>query len=372
MRSAIVHDWLVSSVGGAENCLEAIHRLFPSPIYTLVKRLEALKGTYFEQMEIHSSFIQKFPKSAFKYRTYLPFFPLAIEQLDVSSYDLILSSSHCAAKGIITHPDQLHICYCHTPVRYAWDLMHFYLKQERLDKGLKGVIAKFILHYFRMWDVHNSHRVDYFIANSQYVKQRILKFYQRDAQVIYPPVQVDFYQLSEKKESYYVAASRFVPYKKMDVIVRAFSKMRDKKLIVVGDGPQWEEVKKIAAPNVEMLGVQSKEILRELLQKAKAFVFCALEDFGILPVEAMASGTPVIAFGKGAVRETVIEGKTGLFFDEQTEESLIRAVHQFETLSLSPVACRQRAEFFSHEQFSFQFQRFVEDKYAQFLKRTPS
>jgi glycosyltransferase involved in cell wall biosynthesis len=198
MRSAIVHDWLISGVGGGEKVLEAIHRLFPSPLYTLVKSAEKLRGTYFQDLEIVSSFIQKLPRAEKKYKNYLPLFPLAIEQFDLNGYDLVISSSHCAAKGVITSPDQVHICYCHTPMRYAWDLMHDYLREAKLDRGVKAFFANLLLHYLRGWDVHSAHRVDHFIANSKYVAKRIKKFYNRDSQVIYPPVDLRMFQ--EKRQ----------------------------------------------------------------------------------------------------------------------------------------------------------------------------
>lgn len=366
MRSALVHDWLVSAVGGGEKCLEAIARLFPSPIYTLVQNQNKLAGTYFEALQITSSFLQKMPKAETKYRSYLPLFPLAIQQFNLSSFDLVISSSHCVAKGVATHSKQLHICYCYTPVRYAWDLREDYLKDTGLDRGLKGWLARSILRYLRKWDVRSSKGVDHFIAISHYVADRIKRCYGRQAYVIYPPVDLSYYQLEEKKENYYVAASRFVPYKKMKLIVEAFSQMPERKLVVIGDGPEWKSVSAAAGRNVELLGYQSDAVLRGHLQKAKAFVFAAVEDFGILPIEAMGCGTPVIAFGQGAIRETVEDGKTGLFFHEQTATSLIDAVSKFEGLKFDPKQCRERAEMFSQERFNTEFNRFVMDKYSQF------
>lgn len=362
MRSAIIHDWLLSGVGGGEKVLQAIHQQFPSPIYTLVHDLKQLKGTYFQDLKIFSSFIQKWPKAQTKYKSYLPLFPLAIEQFDLSSYELILSSSHCAAKGVITSPDQIHICYCHTPMRYAWDLMHEYLRESHLDRGFKGFLAKMFLHYLRGWDVHSSRRVDHFIANSQYVAKRIQKFYGREAQVIYPPVEVSFFQKEEKKDSYYLTASRLVPYKRIDLIVEAFSKMPDRKLVVIGDGPEAKKVKEKAGPNVELLGYQPDSVLKQMMQKARGFIFAAVEDFGIVPVEAMACGTPVIAFGKGGVRETVIHEKTGYLYEEQTASSIAEAVRAFEKLTIDPEACRKRAESFSLERFNQQFTQFINEK----------
>lgn len=359
VRSALVHDWLISGVGGGEKVLQSIHQMFPSPIYTLVKDVEKLKGTYFQDLPIHTSFIQKFPKATTKYKRYLPFFPLAIEQFDLSTYELVISSSHCAAKGVITTPDQLHICYCHTPMRYAWDLMHEYLKEFR---GLKRMLAKFFLHYLRGWDVNSAPRVDHFIANSRFVARRIEKFYGRKAPVIYPPVDLSFFKEEPKKDAYYITASRLVPYKRIDLIVEAFSKMTDKRLIVVGSGSEWEKVKAKGASNIELLGYQPDAVLRTLMQKAKGFVFAAVEDFGILPVEAMACGTPIIAFGKGGVLETVIEGQTGLFFNEQTVPSLIDAVQRFEKVEFDSSKCRLRAEEFSQGRFQAEFNDFVRGK----------
>ncbi len=362
MRSALVHDWLLSGIGGSEKVLEAIHRLYPSKIHTLVKSAEGLKGSYFEDLEIVSSFIQKLPRAEKKYQSYLPFFPLAIENFDLSSYDLIISSSHCAAKGVITTPEQLHICYCHTPMRYAWDLMHQYLKEANLNRGVKGFFAKMVLHYLRGWDVHSAHRVDHFIANSRYVARRIEKFYNREAEVIYPPIDLKSFKEEPKKENFYLTASRMVPYKRVDLIVEAFSKMPEKKLVVIGDGPEWKKVKKKAGKNVELLGFQRDEVLKAHLQKARGFVFAAVEDFGILPVEAMASGTPVIAFGKGGVLETVVEGVTGLFFPEQTISSLIEAIQTFETKEFDAAKCRKRAECFSLALFNEKMNRFIEKR----------
>lgn len=361
MRSAIIHDWLISGVGGGEKVLEAIHQLFPSPIYTLVKNAKALKGTYFQDLEIHSSFIQNLFRAEKKYKSYLPLFPLAIEHFDLKSYDLVISSSHCAAKGVITSPDQVHICYCHTPMRYAWDLMHDYLRESKLDRGVKGFFAKLFLHYLRGWDVHSAHRVDHFVANSYYVAKRIQKFYSRNATVIYPPVNLSLFQEGKTKENYYLTASRLVPYKRVDLIVEAFSQMPDQRLVVIGDGPEWKKVKGKAAKNIELLGFQPDSVLKEHMQKAKGFVFAAVEDFGIIPVEAMACGTPVVAYGRGGVCETVREGQTGHFYHEQTVPALIEAIRTFETMDFDSGICRRRAETFSLEHFNQKFSQFVQE-----------
>jgi len=366
MNTAIVHDWLTSAVGGGEDSLVEIHKLFPSPIYTLVQNKQNLKGSYFEDKEIHTSFIQKLPSAETKYRRYLPLFPMAVEGFDLSRYDCVLSSSHCAAKGIISHPDQLHICYCYTPVRYAWDLTHQYLAESGLGDGFKGMIAQWLLHRFRQWDAISSHRVDEFVAISHFVARRIHKFYGRKASVIYPPVDIDYHTLHETKDSYYVTASRFVPYKKIDLIVEAFAQMPDKKLLVIGSGPDEEKIRRKATKNVELLGYQPDDVLRGYLQRAKAFVFAAIEDFGILPVQAMACGTPVIALNKGATTETVQPGVSGMFFEEQTVGALMNAIEQFEQTVFVPKLVRQCAEKFSKPRFQNEFRAFVHQKYEAF------
>ena len=367
MQVALVHDWL-TTIGGAEKVLESLMEIFPSELYTLVKNPKDLVGTPFESMEIKTSFIQKLPRAKKKYRSYLPLFPLAIEQFDLGGYDLIISSSHSVAKGVLTHADQIHICYCHTPMRYAWDLYQQYLRESNLKSGPKGVLAKFFLHYLRMWDAQSSARVNAYVANSHYVARRIKKLYQKEASVIHPPVNLDYFDLEENKEDYYLTASRMVPYKKIDLIVEAFSSMSDKKLVVIGEGPEMEKIKKKAKKNIEILGFQDDGTLRTYLQKAKGFVFAALEDFGILPVEAQGCGTPVIAFGKGGALETVVENQTGLFFPEQTVSSLIEAIERFEKKSFDPKVIRAHAETFREEVFKEKFQAFVHDKYEHFSK----
>jgi glycosyltransferase involved in cell wall biosynthesis len=368
MRFALVHDWL-TTLAGAEKVLEAIYELYPYPIYTLVKDEKKLKNSIFEKADIKTSFIQKFPKAKTKYRNYLLFFPLAIEQFDLSEYDIVISSSHAVAKGVLTNSNQLHICYCHTPIRYAWDLYHKYLDEAGLSKGVKGFIAKLILHYIRIWDFTTVNRVDYFVANSKYIAARIKKVYGRKSVVIYPPVDVNRFEVCTRKEGFYLTASRIVPYKKIDLIVEAFSRLPDKKLIVIGDGPDFEKVKKKAGKNVELLGYQPFEVLKDYMQRAKAFIFAAEEDFGIVPVEAQACGTPVIAYGKGGTTETVLEGKTGIFFREQTIESLIEAIKNFEQREdvFDPLGIRKHAEKFSKDRFKKEFKEFVDKKVEEFF-----
>ncbi|KAA5544745.1 glycosyltransferase family 4 protein [Adhaeribacter rhizoryzae] len=362
---ALVHDWL-PLIGGAEKVLEAIHQLYGGPIYTLIQHPENLRNSYFEGKPITSSFIQKLPFAKNKYRNYLALFPYAIEQFDLRQHEVIISSSYAVAKGVITNANQLHICYCHSPVRYAWDLYHQYLEEANLQRGIKGMVAKTILHYLRNWDIASVNRVDYFIANSEYIAKRIKKLYRREATVIYPPVDVDKFELCKQKEEFYVTASRMVPYKKIDLIVEAFAQMPDKKLVVIGDGPDFNKIKAKASANIELLGYQPFEVLKSYMQRAKAFVFAAEEDFGIIPVEAQACGTPVIAYNRGGVKETVINLETGVFFQKQKTASIIAAVSEFEKLKLSPLVIRQNAVRFSRLVFMEKFKNFVDSKYTQF------
>lgn len=365
MKVALIHDWLIA-MGGAEKVLESLIKMYPADIFTLVKNTKNLKGTPFEELKVKTSFIQKLPKAEKKYRNYLPLFPLAIEQFDLSEYDLVISSSHSTAKGVLTHADQMHICYCHTPMRYAWDLYQQYLREARLKSGLKGVMAKFFLHYLRIWDAHSSARVNAYLANSHYVARRIKQLYNQDAEVVYPPVDLNFYTLEEEKEEFYLTISRMVPYKKMDLIVETFAAMPDKKLLVIGEGPDEEKIKAKAKKNIEFLPYQEKEVLKKYLQKAKGFVFASIEDFGILPVEAQGCGTPVLALGKGGALETVQENETGIFFSEQTVASLMEGIKKFEKKVFDPQKIRTHAESFCEEVFQEKFQASIRAKYEAF------
>lgn len=357
MKIAVVCDWLVT-YAGAERVLEQILKLYPqADLFCLVDFLEEKERGFLQGKKPITSFLQKMPKAKTHYRSYLPLMPLAIEQLDVSGYDLVISSSHCVAKGVITGPDQVHISYVHSPMRYAWDLQHQYLKEAKLDKGLKSYAARALLHYMRLWDMRTANGVDHYIANSKFIARRIKKIYGKEAEVIYPPVDVEAFEYCEEKEDYYLTASRLVPYKKVKLIVEAFNEMPEKKLIVIGDGPEYPAIKRIAGRNIELLGYQPFEVLKEKLQKAKAFVFAAEEDFGIAPVEAQACGTPVIAYGKGGALEIVRglddENSTGVFFEEQTIKAIIEAVKNFEKMSKEIVAknCRYNTIRFTQDKF---------------------
>lgn len=365
LKIAVVCDWLVT-YAGAERVLEQILQIFPqADVFGVVDFLpEALRGCI-QHKEVKTSFIQHLPMARNHYRRYLPLMPLAIEQLDLRGYDLVISSSHCVAKGVLTGPDQLHISYVHSPVRYAWDLQHQYL-EEAGYRGLKGWLAKLVLHYMRMWDVRTANGVDCFLANSQYIAKRIWKVYHRKATVIYPPVDVDAFPLREDKATYYLTLSRLVPYKQVSRIVEAFRGMPDKELVVIGDGPDDARIKAIASENVTLLGYQPVEVVCRYMQQAKAFIFAAEEDFGIAPVEAQACGTPVIAYGKGGVWESVRaledDHPTGLFFYQQTAEAIRDAVQQFEREGerISALDCRRNAERFSSLRFRREMGAFIQ------------
>jgi glycosyltransferase involved in cell wall biosynthesis len=367
MKVAIVHDWLVT-YAGAERVLEQIHQVFPdADLYAMVDHLGENRG-FINNKPVNTSYIQKLPFSHRLYRNYLPLMPLAVEQFDMSGYDLVISSSHAVAKGVITGPDQLHISYVHSPIRYAWDLQHQYLAETGLDKGLKSMLVRRMLHRMRLWDLRTANGVDRFITNSSYISRRVWKVYRRESTVIYPPVSVSSFDCHNAKDDFYLAASRLVPYKKVSIIVRAFAGLPDRKLVVIGDGPEMGRIKREASANVEILGYQEDAVLRDYMQRARAFVYAAEEDFGIIPVEAMACGTPVIAYGKGGVTETVVgldsgEPPTGVFFASQQADAIAKAIRDFERneSGFDATALRSRAEQFSDDKFRENFRQFVDD-----------
>lgn len=375
MKIAIIHDWLVT-YAGAERVLEQMLNVYPeADLFSLVDFLPDNQRSFILNKSVKTSFIQKLPRACTKYRQYLPLMPLAIEQHDLSSYDIVISSSHAVAKGVLTGPDQMHICMCYSPIRYAWDLQHQYLNESGLAKGLKGWMAKAILHYIRLWDQRTANGVDKFIAISDFIARRIRKTYNRDATVIYPPVDIERFTILGNKGDFYLTASRMVPYKRIDLIVETFTAMPDLKLIVIGDGPDFEKIRAKAGTNVTLLGYQTFDVLKDHLQRARAFIFAAEEDFGIAPLEAQACGTPVIAFGKGGALETIrgqgCTEKTGLFFFEQTVGSLKRTVQLFEEQedSFSPATCRENALRFGPERFKKEFVSFIESNLISFRKR---
>jgi glycosyltransferase involved in cell wall biosynthesis len=364
MKVAIVHDWLVVP-GGAEKVLKNIIECFPkADIFAIVDFLEdrdCVKGK-----SVKTSFIQRMPFARKGYRVYLPLMPIAIEQVDLSAYDIVISSSHAVAKGVLTGPTQIHVSYVHSPIRYAWDLQHQYLKESHLATGLKSLMARVLLHYVRGWDSRSANGVDHILANSQFIAQRIRKTYRREATVIYPPVDLKNMAMSTQKDDFYVTVSRMVPYKRIDLIVRAFSRTPERRLVVIGDGPEMKRIKSLATENVTIMGQQPSRVLIDHLRRARAFVFAAEEDFGIAVVEAQACGTPVIAFGRGGVLESVVglplERPTGVFFGEQTPESLNRAIGQFEENAslFDPRQCRANAERFSSESFKAALMTFID------------
>jgi len=378
VKVAIVHEWF-TTLAGSEKVVEQICNLFPqADIFAVIADPSLVRQTNFlKDRHLYTTFIQHLPRALQSFRTYLPLMPLAIEQLDLSRYDLVISSSHAVSKGVLTGPDQLHISYVHSPIRYAWDLQHQYLRESALH-GIKGWLAKWMLHKMRIWDYRTAAGVDYFVANSKFISRRIKKVYGRGSDVIYPPVDVDAFELCEQKESFYLTASRLVPYKRMDLIVKAFAQMSDKRLVVIGDGPDMPKLRAAATPNIELLGYQEFPVLKSHLQRAKAFVFAAEEDFGITPVEAQACGTPVIAYGKGGALETVVASSdaskaTGVFFMEQTVESLTAAVHAFDLHAgeFVPSVCRSNAERFSIKRFRTEFSAYVDKRLVEFQNTFP-
>lgn len=367
MKKALVHDWYYVS-GGAEKVIHSFNTIWKDfDHFALVDFLnEEDREFILNGKKAQVSFIQGLPTARKNHRKFLQFFPLAIEQFDLQEYDLILSSSASVAKGVLTNQDQLHICYCHSPMRYAWDLYHQYLLDSNLNKGIKGLYAKWVLHKIRQWDLSTTNRVDFFIANSNYIAKRIKKIYNRDSVVIYPPVNVDEFEFQEKKEDYYLTASRMVPYKKIKLIVEAFNQMPDKKLIVAGDGPEFNKIRKIAKKNIELKGFLNSKELKYFMQNAKAFIFASKEDFGIVPVEAQACGTPVIAYNAGGVKETVVHNKTGILFNEQTIDSIVGALRDFENTDFNPFEIRENALQFSKERFEKDIKDYVKLKYNEF------
>ncbi|MDR7369790.1 glycosyltransferase [Flavobacterium aquidurense] len=363
MKKALISDWYYIN-GGAEKVIHSINSIWDDfDHFALIDFLSKPDRDFIlNGKKVKTSFIQMLPGSKQNHRKYLQLFPSAIERFDLNEYDLIISSSSSVAKGVFTRKDQLHICYCHSPMRYAWDLQEQYLKDAGLNTGLKAIYAKYVLKKIGKWDVANSKNVDFFIANSNHIAERIRKIYNRDSTVIYPPVDVNFFTLEEEKEDYYLTASRLVSYKKTQLIVEAFNQMPHLKLIVAGDGPEFQKLQKMANANIECVGFIDNLRLRSLLQKAKGFVFAAEEDFGIIPAESQACGTPVIAFGKGGALETVVENQTGIFFYEQTSQKIKEAVITFEQIIFSPQKIREHATKFSRERFENEMEVFVNEK----------
>ena len=382
MKVAVIHEWLLVEAG-AEKVLGEILSLFPdADLFCLLDYLPTRERGFIGHRITKTSFMQKLPFAKEKYRLYLPLMPLAIEQFDLSEYDLVISSNYAVAKGVITGPNQLHISYIHSPMRYAWDLQFQYLRQAKLEHGLKSWLARWILHKMRLWDSRTAHGVDHYITNSKFIAQRVKKVYGRSATVIYPPVNTDYFTPETKKrEKYYLTVSRLVSYKHIDILVEAFARMPERQLIIIGGGPEDKRLKALASNNVTMLGYLKTEEVRDYMRKARAFLFAAEEDFGIVPLEAQACGTPVIAYGRGGIKETIInldenlyanavKSATGIFFPKQEASSVVEAISHFEKEEnkISAQACRENALRFSAEIFRKKFKEFVDLQYNKFIK----
>lgn len=357
MRIALVHDYLVQ-YGGGERVLEALCELFPrAPIYTLVYDEKNILGAFKDRM-IRTSFLQKIPLARSKHRLFPLLMPLAIEEFDLGKYDLVISSSNSYAKGINT--TSTHICYCHTPMRYAWDDCHKYLREFGYPSILKKIVP-FAMNYIRVWDRISAERVDHYIANSRCVANRIKKYYRKDSNIIYPPVDISRFRINSKIENYFLIVSRLLPYKRFDIAIQAFKKL-GAPLKIIGEGPDEKRLKKMAhgANNIEFLGRLPDNKVVEYFSKCQAFIFPSEEDFGIVQVEAMASGRPVIAYRAGGALEIVEEKKTGLFFNEQTPESLEQALIGFKSVNFDPDVIRESAKRFNKDVFKKKFKEFIE------------
>ena len=354
LRVAIVHEWF-DTYAGSERVVEQLLHLYPeADLFALVELLPADARGFIGNRPVRTSPLQRLPGFLRRrFRGLLPLMPLMVEQFDLSGYDLVLSSSHAVAKGVLTGPDQVHVCYCHSPMRYAWDLQHRYLAESQLGWGPRGLLARMSLHYLRGWDARSALGPDRVVANSRYIARRIARVWGRASEVVHPPVAVADFPLWTSKDDFYLAASRLVPYKRMPLVVEAFRELPGRRLVVVGDGPELGRIRALAegCPWIEVKGWLPTADLRDLLQRARALVFPAEEDFGILPVEALACGTPVIAYGRGGALDSIQEGVGGLFFATQDVAAIREAVGRFEARTWDPSAVRATALPFAPEIF---------------------
>lgn len=363
MKVAIAHEWL-TNLAGSEKVLLNFREVFKeAPVFTTVYNPDKFSFEL-KDADVHTSFIQNFSKARTSHQKFLPLMPAAWEQFDFGDYDVVLSSSHSCAKGIVTPASVLHICYCHSPMRYAWDFYSEYLNREKLGKAKKLVIP-YMMNYIRLWDAVSADRVDYFIANSKNVAKRIWKHYRREADVIYPPVKCSYFDISDCGEDYFLIVSRLVAYKRIDLAVETFNHL-GLPLVIIGEGPQLDYLKGMAGSNIKILGRQPDEVVREYYKKCRAFIFPGEEDFGITPLEAQACGRPVIAYAKGGALETVVSEKTGVFFEEQTEASLKGAIEAFRSIEFDKLEIRNHALNFDEEVFKNKIRQYVDEKYAEF------
>jgi len=365
MKIALVHDHLAQD-GGAEGVLKIFADMFPdAPIYTLLYDQKNIDDNY-KGKRIEASIIQRLPWGVKKYQWYMPFMPMAVEFFDLREYDVVLSDTSSFAKGVITSPDTLHLCYCHTPTRYLWSDTHQYINELKYNKYFKKIIS-LALNYIRIWDRQAADRVDVYMANSKTAQRRIKKYYKTDSKIIHPPVEIEKYKISETQEDFFLAGCRLVPYKRIDNIIRAFRK-NGKKLKIFGDGADLERLKKIAGgrDNIEFLGRISKEKQAELYSKCQAYLKPQKEDFGITVVEAMSSGRPVIALRKGGALETVVEGKTGMFIEDDSPESIFEALEKFNSSDYNPQEIRAHAEQFGVVRFKEEIHDFINQEYQKF------
>ena len=366
MKIALVHDWL-PFIGGAERVLTNFLELYPNaPIYTTICNKSKMDGLL-KEANIITSNLQKKNKEIENHRKLFPFMMTAIESFNLNDYDVVLSDSSSVAKGAITPPDTIHICYCHSPMRYAWEFSHEYAGKMAGKGGLKAKLLSYFLTGVRLWDNASSDRVDYFIANSQNVAKRIWKHYRREAVVIHPPVRCNLFNISDIDEEYFLIVSRLQEYKRIDLAIEVFNKL-GLPLVIIGDGPDRKKLEKMAKSNVKFLGRESDEVIKEHYAKCRAFLFAGEEDFGITPLEAMASGRPVIAYRKGGALETVVQNKTGVFFDNQTCEDLLQAIKKFEGMTFDKIEIRKHAETFNEQIFKEKIKRFVDEKYENSIK----
>ena len=353
MKVAIVHEWL-ETYAGSERVVEQLLELFPdADLFAVCDFLPDAERGFLKGKRPTTSLIQRLPKARSWFRYYLGLMPLAVEQFDLSAYDLVISSSHAVAKGVLTGPATLHVSYVHSPMRYAWDLQHQYLRQAGLDRGIKGALTRWLLGKMRAWDHTSSARPDVILANSRWIAERIRKTWRRESEVVHPPVDLESFPFRPGARDAYVVASRMVPYKRIDLVAEAFRRMPDRKLVIIGDGPEMPRVREAAgdAPNINIRGRVPRAELVAALQSARGFVFAAEEDFGIGMVEAQSCGTPLIAYGRGGAADIVQDGVTGVLFPEQSADSIVAAITRFETLAVPPEACRNNAERFSEAAF---------------------